>query len=309
MLTPEQLEKRKNHINASEIASIVGVGWDTPRDIYRQKCGLDIKQVNEKAVNRGNKLEGPMLELAADELGIEIERNKKMFIHPDEPLFSSIPDGFDSLGRVCENKHVGKNVAKRWGDTIPDYVFCQVQWQMACTGKTKALVVSNPWGDMRYDEIEFVPKFFEALAKKALAFWECVQKRQIPEYGDDEISDMMDEYNLPYEPKKSDKIIVDNDDVVMHNTMMEHLEIKKQMKSLKQWESEVKNALISRIGKDEGFQCKDVLATFKQAKDSKSINWERIALELNADQEIIDKHTVTKKGSRRLLVKKVRYKS
>lgn len=309
MLTEKQIKKRLNYVTASEIGAIVGVNpWDTPQDVYRRKCSLAVKTVDPIKTRRGHIMEGPLLDIASQELDIEIVRNTKMFVHPEHKLFAATPDGFDSLNRVDEAKHLGRYTAPKWADSVPHYVFCQVQWQMACCGKKQALVVSNPWGDIRFDVIDFNQDFFDAVANRAYSFWDCVQKRVLPEFGNDDIEDMLDDLNTTWVDQETDKIIIDNGNADMHKKLMEYDTIKKHIKTLSEAEKVLKTEIAEVIGENEGVQVDDILCAFKQGKDRKSVDWERIALELNASQEVIDKHTKLNSGFRTMRIKKVRYK-
>jgi hypothetical protein len=87
--------------------------------------------------------------------------------------------------------------------------------------------------------------------------------------------------------------------------MVEYGSVQKQLKDLGDIKKSLKETIVARIGEHAGVQSVDRLATFKQANGHKVTNWQRIALELNADQEMIDKHTKQLAGSRRLLVKKI----
>jgi putative phage-type endonuclease len=130
-------ELRKKMIGASEIASILGVGFMTPLQIWEQKMGLSIQEENW-AMSRGKELE-PEARAA-----YETETGEIMFpsveFNSDYPWAIASLDGINmEANRIVEIKCPGeKDHVIAVNKTIPEKYQLQMQYQMMVTGLQSA---------------------------------------------------------------------------------------------------------------------------------------------------------------------------
>lgn len=139
-MTPEQREARRSSLGASEIAAVAGIdpfrgAWD----VWAEKMGLDIAEPVAGS-DMGHLFERPLLEYYSRQTGIALTYPETMR-SPFESWMSATPDGL-AADRVVQVKVVGKDMAYKWDNGVPEYVVCQVQWEMIVTRRPLATVVA-----------------------------------------------------------------------------------------------------------------------------------------------------------------------
>ena len=139
-MTPEQREARRSSLGASEIAAVAGIdpfrgAWD----VWAEKMGLDIAEPVAGS-DMGHLFERPLLEYYSRQTGIALTYPETMR-SPFESWMSATPDGLAD-DRVVQVKVVGANMAYKWDNGVPEYVVCQVQWEMIVTRRPLATVVA-----------------------------------------------------------------------------------------------------------------------------------------------------------------------
>jgi putative phage-type endonuclease len=127
---------RAKSVGASEIAVILGISpFKTKYQLYLEKTGKVRPQdlSNNFAVQKGVTWEPVARALFESETGMKFEPNRTMK-SPETPWLSCLNDGWnESFKAVLEIKCGGKALhegASR--GEIPDYYFCQVQYEMLC---------------------------------------------------------------------------------------------------------------------------------------------------------------------------------
>jgi putative phage-type endonuclease len=151
MLTPEQLELRKDGIGASDVAAIVGLHpYRTAMDVWLEHPRIGVKPpfTGNEATEGGNILE-PVIaaEYVRRGLGKILIEKPDTYQHEDYPWALATPDRIcldapDAEPHVLECKAVGSYSLRDWDDKkedgIPEYVYVQIQWQMFVTGYERA---------------------------------------------------------------------------------------------------------------------------------------------------------------------------
>lgn len=128
--------ERAKSVGASEIAAILGISpFKTKYQLYLEKTGKVKPQdlSNNFAVNRGVIWEPVARAMFEEQTGIKFEPNRTTK-SPETPWLSCLNDGYSSEYRaILEIKCGGKSLheAAARGE-IPDYYFCQVQYEMLC---------------------------------------------------------------------------------------------------------------------------------------------------------------------------------
>jgi len=178
----------------------------------------------------------------------------------------------------------------------------QVQWQMVATGLPRAILAAVVWGRLWIYDIEADDDLQSALLEAGEAFWRRVVDHDPPPLekpGDSSV------YGRLFEQKTSD--------LVQPANVLDAVRLARKYNALRAMEKEYKDRaevakgrLVEQIGTAQGMDLGEHgIVTWKQAKDSNKVEWEKVARESGTTHEIIAKHTKTVRGSRRIAVKLV----
>jgi putative phage-type endonuclease len=189
-ITREQREQRRHHIGASDTPAILGISpWATKPDIYWSKVGPLPDDEPTVAMQTGNRLEGPLIEFAAERLGVKAERDISL-IHPGGIFAANLDARIIGNGSAIEAKYVGPANADAWGpdgsEEIPDYVYAQVQHQAYVADLSTVYVaafVSGFRADWRLFPIPRDEKAINVIVERGMAFWNDHVLPQIPPVG------------------------------------------------------------------------------------------------------------------------------
>ncbi len=132
----EFLERRRKGIGGSDVASILGIGYGNPGEVYASKVnGIDSEET--EVMQWGHRLEDAIAQAYAERTGFEVVKPPEPTIaHPDEPWRLASPDRLvKGQRRGLEIKCVGPHTEDDWGepgtDEVPLYYLCQVAWYCA----------------------------------------------------------------------------------------------------------------------------------------------------------------------------------
>ena len=198
MLTPEQIEQRKNSIGASEVSSILGLNpWKSALQLWLEKTGAvePGDNRNEEEKEWGNRLETLIGEkFAQNHPETRVDMGQFHHVHPVYPFITCTLDGVvtdaEMIEYPLEIKTASAYKAKDWEYGVPTYYLCQVQHQMAVTGAEKAWVAVLIGGQI-YKEFLVLrdEEFIKLLIEKCVAFWQGVIECIPPEADGSESSD------------------------------------------------------------------------------------------------------------------------
>lgn len=180
------LAKRKATIGASEAATVAGVGWDAPIDLWQRKLGL-APPVEETEPMRWGKLLEPLI---MAEYRHRTGRNpveQLYFVSENHGWMTATVDGMCPDGRIVEVK-TASSWAQEWGeegtDQVPEPYLIQVQHQMAVTGATVADVIVLVGGNRyRSYEVGRNDRLIDALTDREIEFMLCLSRRTPPTWG------------------------------------------------------------------------------------------------------------------------------
>jgi putative phage-type endonuclease len=295
----EWLEKRRKCITGTDIAAIVGLSkYGSPMSVYLDKLGLSADIVENEPMKWGKALEPVIAQRWADERGFEIKQGEFL----TKGIYGGTPD-YIAPNTLLEVKTAGHYSAKFWGepgsDSVPDSYMCQVQWYLMLLGLEYAELAALIGGqDYRVYKINRNEKLLETLKRAADRFWaNHIEKKEAPQVDGTESSS---EYLKQFFPKNTTNRIIAapyqlRDDI-------EHLhKIKRQIKDLSEIENSLENRIKAIIGDNDGIQDNSCKITWKSAKDSTKTNWELIAMEMGAPNDLIQRYTETRPGSRRFI--------
>jgi putative phage-type endonuclease len=190
MLTPAQIEERRNGIGGSDVPAVVGHNqYKTALDVYLEKIGeaqpADLSDC--EAVHWGNVLEEPVAREYARREGVKVRRRTHAVVHPDLPFIRGNLDR-EVVGKrkVLEIKttgfFAGRELGDEGSDSVPDAWLCQVHHYMLATGFREADIAALIGGQrLKIFRIPFDQDLADMLIERLTWFWrECVEKRQPP---------------------------------------------------------------------------------------------------------------------------------
>lgn len=194
------LDEHKRFIGGSDIASIMGIGWGSPLEVY-QRIAEGIDSPENDLMEMGNLIEPWARKIFERDFLVRVHKPPTSII---EGRYRISPDGFiqawEDPHPVWECKWTGIHNRKLWGpegtDRVPEHYIWQAQWYMGWTGARSAhvsVVIGGP--PTRYYQLRFSQKLFDRARAAADRFWEeHVVPRRAPEltFRDAERAEAMD---------------------------------------------------------------------------------------------------------------------
>jgi len=171
------LKARQQGVGSSDSPNLVGVGFRTAADVYREKLSpVDATPPTTGVLARGIALEQIVADRYAREMDEELFPADPLYVHPDRPWQLATPDRVRRDARFVELKTcVG--FGDEWGpagsDRVPDGYRVQVTHQMGVVGAESidlaALDVIG-W-EIRIFRIAFDQQLFDWLTDVEAEFW------------------------------------------------------------------------------------------------------------------------------------------
>lgn len=170
----EWLNNRRNGIGSSDVATILGCNkYASPYQLWLDKRDAAPKENENFLMKMGHKLEPIIADLWQEETGRKIEpwsESEYMYVHPELDFLRASPDREFEGGGILECKSTQLKVD---ADTLPEYWFCQVQYQMGIAQKDHCniawLISGREFG---YAEVDFNPEFYRYMIDEVTRFWQ-----------------------------------------------------------------------------------------------------------------------------------------
>ena len=185
---------RSTYIGGSDAAAILGLSpWKTALDVYLDKTGEREQEDPSKAkiFARGKRMEPYIIDLLAEDEGINIIHRGQRYQSPQHPFMAAEIDAeyFDAgLGSVqnIEIKTAHPFGVKEWGeelsDSVPLHYVVQAMHGLMVTGRqlcTFGVLIGSD--DFRIYRVERDEETITAMREKEIEFWQRVQDRNPPE--------------------------------------------------------------------------------------------------------------------------------
>jgi putative phage-type endonuclease len=188
------LKIRKQGIGASDAAAAVGISpYQSPLELWMIKTGRDgllpapDPDDIQSPLYWGTLLEPKVAEAYAKITGNKVRRVNAVLQHPDDdkPWMLANLDyavvGNDDV-QILECKTTGQYGAKLWADGVPEYIQCQVQHQLAVTGKQAADVAVLICGqELQIHRIKRDEALIAHLCELEREFWQQVETDTPPD--------------------------------------------------------------------------------------------------------------------------------
>lgn len=181
---------RQTYIGSSDTAAILGISpWKTPLDVYLDKVQPRVEIIDPdklRVLNRGKRMEPYVIDLLAEETGLEIVRRGERYVDLEYDFLAAEIDAEAASGENIEIKTVSPFKAKEWGeqqsDEIPVHYAAQAMHALMITGRAICVFgVLIGADDFRIYRIERDDVTIAAIRAKEIAFWKRVQDRDQPD--------------------------------------------------------------------------------------------------------------------------------
>lgn len=245
MTRQEWLVERTKGIGGSDASVILGFNpWKSPFQLYIEKTGGQVEEINNEAIYWGNVLEDVVAKEFSRVTGKKVRKRNVMFRHPEHDFMIANIDR-DVVGEkaLLECKTTNAFNADAWeGDHIPPAYICQLQHYMAVLGYEKAYIAvliggqKFVWKELKRDD-----EFIELMIEAEKEFWEeHVMKNIPPEIdGTNSASELLKKM---YPQDNGETVMLESDKA---ETLIEAIEsIKSEIKEkntlLKEYENKLK---------------------------------------------------------------------
>ena len=203
----------------------------------------------------------PLLEYYSRQTGIALTYPQTMR-NPLETWMSATPDGLAD-DRVVQVKVVGKDMAFKWDNGVPEYVVCQVQWEMIVTRRPLATVVACVGGtDYRALDVPADIEIQQSLFEIGREFWESHVLTGAP--PDPDASEACRKALSARHRKHSTELVPATRELI--EMAREHKRLGKQAKVLEEERDAIGNTLRLAIGDRSGFEWEDGRCTWTTDK-------------------------------------------
>jgi putative phage-type endonuclease len=272
----EWLQARKQGIGSSDAAAAVGLNpYQSQLELWMIKTGRDhhlpkIDPDDETSpMYWGHILEPIVAQHYTKRTGNKVRRINSVLQHPDPDkswmlanLDYSIVGG-DEV-QILECKTAGEFGSRLWRDGVPDYVQCQVQHQLAVTGKKAADVCVLICGqEIRVYRIERDDELIDRLIELELKFWQYVQTDTEPPADGSDSAGQALRALYPYDSGNSLDL---TDDPAMTTAFVGMVKMRAEIESRQQVESELKQTIQQRMGEASKAVFRSGSVTWKRSK-------------------------------------------
>ena len=301
------LQFRKQGIGSSDAAAACGIHpFLSMLELWMIKTGRMASNIDEGAdgyapLYWGNTLEPMVAKYYQEHTGNKVRRVNAILQHPEQRFMLANLDyaitGSDEV-QILECKTAGEHGAKLWKHGVPLYVTCQVQHQLAVTGKTAAHICVLLCGhEAKIYKVERDERLIESIIEHERLFWQYVETDTPPTPDHSESAARALKLLYPT-PKPSSKVDLRDDDGA--NKLFEQLlSYRDYMQELEQRHDQVKHQLQTLIADNEVAVFEKGAISWKRSKDSIGLDSKAV---IKAHPELLAKFSKTKQGSRRFVI-------
>jgi len=303
------LQFRKQGIGSSDAAAACGIHpYLSMLELWMIKTGRMISDIDESLEGYsplywGNTLEPMVAKYYQEHTGNKVRRVNAILQHPEPDKHFMLANldyaitGSEEV-QILECKTTGEHGAKLWRDGVPLYVTCQVQHQLAVTGKTAAHICVLLCGhEAKIYKVERDERLIESITEQERLFWQYVETDTPPTPDHSESAAKALKLLYPT-PKLSSKVDL-TDDEGANKLFDKLLNYRNSIADLEQRHDQVKHQLQTLIQDNEVAIFNQGAISWKRSKDSIGIDSKAV---IKSHPELLAKFSKTKQGSRRFVV-------
>ena len=305
----EWLRVRKQGIGSSDAAAACGIHpYLSMLELWMIKTGRMSSDLDESIEGYsplywGNTLEPMVAKYYQQHTGNKVRRVNAILQHPDPDNHFMLANldyavtGSNEV-QILECKTTGEHGAKLWKHGVPLYVTCQVQHQLAVTGKQAAHICVLICGhEAKIYKVERDEKLINSILWHERLFWQYVETDTPPTPDHSESAARVLKLLYPT-PKPSSKIDLREDDGA--NKLFDKLlSYRNSIADLEQHYDQCKHQLQTLIKDNEVAIFISGAISWKRSKDSIGLDSKAV---IKAHPELLGQFSKTKQGSRRFVI-------
>ena len=305
----EWLAFRKQGIGSSDAAAACGIHpYLSMLELWMIKTGRMTSDLEESLEGYsplywGNTLEPMVAKYYQEHTGNKVRRVNAILQHPDPEQHFMLANldyavtGSDEV-QILECKTTGEHGAKLWKQGVPLYVTCQVQHQLAVTGKQAAHICVLICGhEAKVYKVERDEQLINSILWHERLFWQYVETDTPPTPDHSESAARALKQLYP-KPKPSSKVDLREDEGA--NKLFDKLlGYRSSIANIEQQHDQVKHQLQTLIADNEVAVFTSGAISWKRSKDSVGLDSKAVA---QAHPELLTQFSKTKQGSRRFVI-------
>lgn len=245
----EWLQLRSKNINSTESSALFGLSpYTTEFELYHRKKDGDLGEIGDNFRMKAGRLMEPVIaELAAEELGLQVEPYKEYLSLPDIRMGSSFDYITVDGSALIECKNVDSiQYYQKWTETeAPPHIEAQVQHQMEVANidvcHIAALVGGN---DLKIITRHRDKQVGESLRKRIKKFWYDVELRREPEPDYTKDADFILSLHQNAEAGKTHD--ASSDDILLDD-VLKYASIAAEIKDLEAQQKKIKAEILDRV--------------------------------------------------------------
>ncbi|MFG0705622.1 YqaJ viral recombinase family protein [Acinetobacter sp. TYF_19] len=309
MTQAEWLEVRRKGIGSSDCAAACGLNpYMSMLELWMIKTGRIQQNIEEESEGHaplywGKRLEPLVAEYYSMHTNHKVRRVNAVLQHrdPDKHFMLANLDysvvGSDEV-QILECKTAGEYGAKLWRDGVPLYVLCQVQHQLAVTGKKAAHICVLLCGhETRIFKVTRSESVIQHIVNAERYFWECVEKDTPPEADASESAakalQLLYPEHIPFSTTDLSR------DEQANQQFEQLIRVRNQVEKHQEQFDLLKHQLQAKMQESERATFKAGSVTWKKAKDSVSLDSKAL---LKSHPEFLNQFPQAKQGTRRFQI-------
>lgn len=303
------LRFRKQGIGSSDAAAACGIHpYLSMLELWMIKTGRMSSNIDESIEGYspmywGNTLEPMVAKYYQEHTGNKVRRVNAILQHPgpDKAFMLANLDyaitGSEEV-QVLECKTAGEHGAKLWKHGVPLYVTCQVQHQLAVTGKHAAHICVLLCGhEAKIYKVERDEQLIASIIEQERLFWQYVETDTPP--TPDHSESAAKALKLLYPTHKSSSKVDLRDDDGANKLFDQLLSYRDYMQELEERHDQVKHQLQTLIADNEVAVFEKGAISWKRSKDSVGLDSKAV---IKAYPELLAHFSKTKQGNRRFVI-------
>ncbi|MCO4856051.1 YqaJ viral recombinase family protein [Herbaspirillum sp. WGmk3] len=305
----EWLSIRRRGIGSSDAAAAIGLNpHQSMLELWMIKTGRSQMLPQQDPRDRtsptywGSLLEPIVAAHYTHETGNKVRKINAVLQHPDPDktwMLANIDR--EILGapdvQILECKTAGEYGARAWREGVPEYVQCQVQHQLAVTGKAAADVCVLICGqEIRIHRIERDEELIDGLIKLEREFWNYVETDTQPPADGSESADRALRSLYPHD---YGDVADFRDNRPMSAVFADLQAIREEIATRDKVEQQLKQTIQQMMGSSSRALFETGSVSWKRSKDGAQLDTDR----LQADHpDLVKSYLSPKAGSRRFLI-------
>lgn len=305
------LEVRKGGIGASDAAAAVGLNpYQSQLELWMVKTGRDkdLPKIDPSddttPVYWGSLLESIVAAAYTKRTGNRVRRINSVLQHPDPDnawMLANLDYVVSGSGdvQILECKTAGLNGVRLWVDGVPEYVQCQVQHQLAVTGKAAADVCVLICGqEIRVHRIERDDVLIARLIELERKFWRYVETDTPPPADGSKSAATALQCLYPHDSGNTLDFVEDTE---MSSTFSDLVAIRAEIEVRDKIEAELKQRIQQRMGDATRARFETGDVSWKRSKDVLGLD---VATLIKEQPALLTTYPLVRPGSRRFLINK-----